>query len=515
MGSDRGSGGRGARAAADLRPTRRYGPTQRSARIRVSHTGRGPGRTRSITPLSSLATICRRIRTSMISDHPIYSRLFASFQVIIMSPKNFPKKEIIKNILFSKKERKMEDEMIFTEECAANVGTELLQTPDNCNLKSSSEFLCAESRNSNAETTASMISNQSEMNTADWRWAADKGFWNPIRRCWNEELGGMQAYIAQRNQRRAARLARLSAGLNKTNAGSSIKPRTPKKKNLLGTSHIIHGKAHGAKLDESTFTGTEIVGISTPSVPNSWVCTTIGRSFQLSDPGSHSPSSLKNSVGIHWPQLICRRFWTYGYEPDPVLEIFRDLPTELRLYLDEVLNAIQQCADVVLKQNRNESFGVATQNEGIRPAVEQAAQWQYDTSHGFICVDLAPDTQDRVAVAFNARFAELLGLSPTELHARFAGHAVPLALPALDAVRGFLHSLCGVHTEASTCYSRLLLHPSGSSAALVCISTLKAFNARGQLCQVPWPGPLVWAASLTPSRSQPSSSSASGQFSRV
>eukprot|EP00291_Cryptomonas_curvata_P006553 CAMPEP_0172197826 /NCGR_PEP_ID=MMETSP1050-20130122/27713_1 /TAXON_ID=233186 /ORGANISM="Cryptomonas curvata, Strain CCAP979/52" /LENGTH=193 /DNA_ID=CAMNT_0012874511 /DNA_START=55 /DNA_END=632 /DNA_ORIENTATION=+ len=46
------------------------------------------------------------------------------------------------------------------------------------------------------------------MNTTDWRWAAQKGFWDPQRKCWNQSMGGMQAYLAQRNKRRAERIAR-------------------------------------------------------------------------------------------------------------------------------------------------------------------------------------------------------------------------------------------------------------------------------------------------------------------
>ena len=44
-----------------------------------------------------------------------------------------------------------------------------------------------------------------QMSLADWRWAAKRGFWDPVLRCWNEELGGKQAYLTQRDMRREKR----------------------------------------------------------------------------------------------------------------------------------------------------------------------------------------------------------------------------------------------------------------------------------------------------------------------
>ena len=43
------------------------------------------------------------------------------------------------------------------------------------------------------------------MSLADWRWAAKRGYWDPQLRKWNEELGGMKAYLAQRDMRREQR----------------------------------------------------------------------------------------------------------------------------------------------------------------------------------------------------------------------------------------------------------------------------------------------------------------------
>ena len=71
-----------------------------------------------------------------------------------------------------------------------------------------------------------LLGNSNVMNTADWRWAAEKGFWDPRRRCWNEELGGIKAYLAQRNKRRAVRAARL----RRDGQDKAARPKVPKSK---------------------------------------------------------------------------------------------------------------------------------------------------------------------------------------------------------------------------------------------------------------------------------------------
>ena len=44
-----------------------------------------------------------------------------------------------------------------------------------------------------------------KMRRVDWRWAAAKGFFNKQTNQWNEEIGGKEAYIRQRNERIVAR----------------------------------------------------------------------------------------------------------------------------------------------------------------------------------------------------------------------------------------------------------------------------------------------------------------------
>jgi hypothetical protein len=49
------------------------------------------------------------------------------------------------------------------------------------------------------------------MRRVDWRWAVAKGFLNKETNEWNEEMGGQEAYLKQRNERM---LARSSAFIN-------------------------------------------------------------------------------------------------------------------------------------------------------------------------------------------------------------------------------------------------------------------------------------------------------------
>ena len=44
-----------------------------------------------------------------------------------------------------------------------------------------------------------------KMRRVDWRWAAAKGFLNKETNQWNEEMGGQEAYLKQRNDRMMAR----------------------------------------------------------------------------------------------------------------------------------------------------------------------------------------------------------------------------------------------------------------------------------------------------------------------
>jgi hypothetical protein len=43
---------------------------------------------------------------------------------------------------------------------------------------------------------------EERMTLVDWRWAAEKGFWNRQQQCWIEETGGRAAFLLQRALKR-------------------------------------------------------------------------------------------------------------------------------------------------------------------------------------------------------------------------------------------------------------------------------------------------------------------------
>ena len=61
-----------------------------------------------------------------------------------------------------------------------------------------------------------------KMRRVDWRWAAAKGFLNKETNQWNEEMGGQEAYLKQRNDRMMARFGQESEKIVPTLERSSF-----------------------------------------------------------------------------------------------------------------------------------------------------------------------------------------------------------------------------------------------------------------------------------------------------
>jgi hypothetical protein len=145
--------------------------------------------------------------------------------------------------------------------------------------------------------------NPNAMNTADWRWAADKGFWDPLLRRWNENVGGMKAYIAQRNQRRAARNARVHRKVQKgLNVTSDDKPRTSKSLgNLKPHLRLVEGDyrpdIHLPRMYEE---------VRTQSFDNDFANMSESRTFIR--------SRLVQAICTHWPLQICQRYLALGFQ---------------------------------------------------------------------------------------------------------------------------------------------------------------------------------------------------------
>ena len=309
------------------------------------------------------------------------------------------------------------------------------------------------------------------MTTADWRWAAEKGYWDANRRCWNEEKGGKEAYLAQRNERVAARAARLQRSLRKK-SGSALQNKDEMEDSHSKQQISSYSMANDRDVDRICVANEVEIKLRPSSA------------FELV-----RPCLLVETMGHFWPQLICRKYWTRGYQAEPILEIFQALPMELRSIMSEALSAVERCAEaehgIPLPPNSSPPvlamYG-STGGGGMDGAAAER-RWDDDTEHGFIRVRLDPTTQDCVAVAANHRAAALFGMQRGELLSRFAAHDAPLGLAPLDAVRAFLHGLCVARDHCVTRYCRMLLGP-GRGAALVCVTSARIFDGHGRLCQV-------------------------------
>jgi hypothetical protein len=181
-----------------------------------------------------------------------------------------------------------------------------------------------------------------------------------------------------------------------------------------------------------------------------------------------------------WSHLAVRRYWTLGYQAEPIIALFHTLPRRLRSAIAQALDAVQRCpnsADI-------------EPSDAEDPAARAACGWEDDDLHGFVSAEFDPVSQARVRVAANARAAALLGMHLEELLARYARRDVPLALPPIDAMRAFLHSLHrGVFADGATCYYRIVPPPCPNgrpspAAALVCAESVRVFAASGRIQEV-------------------------------
>jgi hypothetical protein len=329
-------------------------------------------------------------------------------------------------------------------------------------------------------TSIKSLDDEIEMNTADWRWAAHKGFWDPHCRSWNEEMGGMKAYILQRNQRRdirqTKRASRKSQEISQgaiycqgpsyftqqvkqvsTDSGSDPLPTLPQQPSKR-SKHCQSDEFDAEIRVERPFTCTELC--TAEQRPTPW-----RPQNRLGD----SNILLSFMMRHRWSHLAIRHYWTVGYQAEPIIAIFQSLPRRLRSAIAEALDAVQRCSDIVCSEP----------SDAEEPAGKAACAWDDDDVHGFVGVEFDPTSQARVRVAANARAAALLGMHREELLVRFARRDVPLALPPLDALRAFLDGLRrGACADEATRYYRIVPPPlaNGRSApapALVCAVSVR------------------------------------------
>jgi hypothetical protein len=308
------------------------------------------------------------------------------------------------------------------------------------------------------------------MTLADWRWAAQKGFWDSAGRRWVEEKGGLQAYISQRNERRVRRIARQSQGLAR-------------------------------QMPISEAADVQRLGM-----------------FQPHDNGAFPPdftlgtgqALLDFMIRQGWGHVVMRSYWSSGYQAETIMNIFKELPPGLHAALGQAIDSAQLSAGCAAKHQvpcfvpTNPSIDSTNTNWSMAPqdqAEEAAAEWERDSTHAFLELHFDPRTQLRVAGSANTRAASLLGMAQSDLLERLQRDDVPLPFSPVDAIAMLLHSLRVAREDLDTCYFRL--SPSGSSfvdagtpppavppAVLVCSTTVKDFDACGSVHKVLPPPPL-------------------------
>jgi hypothetical protein len=326
-------------------------------------------------------------------------------------------------------------------------------------------------------------SNNNEMCLADWRWAASKRFWDPERRCWNEEMGGMAGYIAQRNKRRSERKARGPQVAIHQKGGWPNSQR--------------HSAVSNCESDKYNVRPRGYCSLPPHELESPRMCSYVDAL------GTGMPL-MEFMVRHGWGHLAIRGFWSAGCRAEPVVRIFHELPPSLHAAIGKAIDCAQYSAVAAATFATNVFNADFLARMGPQEqAPSEAPEWEGDSVHAFFELHFDPDTQMRVGAAANTRAANLLGMQLQELLARLEQHDAPLPLGPLDAVAIFLHALRVAREEVDTCYHRL--SPSAcqqgsfeSTAArgspppppvLVCSTTAKAFDAFGRVYKVASPTP--------------------------
>jgi hypothetical protein len=327
----------------------------------------------------------------------------------------------------------------------------------------------------------------SGMRLADWRWAAQLGYWNPETRRWNESMGGIKAYIDQREKRRSKRQSR--------------QPRNPKGR----PSNEASADAVSTRFD----TGSEIHTSGDTFVRTDISCPTSRRPPAENAKDSENGSSLSKFMAKHgWGVHAVRRYWNYGYQAKSIVKIFNGLPLSLRSAMELVLDACQVCADCQVHSGAT-GFAATPRTSQPENSESTVSEWEQDNIHAYIERRFDADAQLCVGAAANSRAAALLGMRREDLLARLERDDVPLPLPPLDAVAVFLHALGTSRDAVATRYFRLVPPAESSShaehraagsegpgpdnppAVLVCSTSAKRFDKDGRVVKVrqrPGPG---------------------------
>ncbi len=203
----------------------------------------------------------------------------------------------------------------------------------------------------------------------------------------------MKEYISQRNKRRAKRkgLKQQSMFTPKFDTDKSQPSRTRHlnfcaidKRQSIGS---INGKVQPAEF--ASFRHDFRSHYPSP-ITEKYIL--MKNDFNVPVPVLVSPyvsGQLAQSLGEFWPHRVCRRYWSLGYQADPILEIFHQLPAALRDAIGEALDAMQQYEDAHRRHAPCAEAAVEAES-----CIREGA-WEHDAVHAFVRVDFDPATQER------------------------------------------------------------------------------------------------------------------------
>ena len=153
-----------------------------------------------------------------------------------------------------------------------------------------------------------LLPSNTRMTLSDWRWAAKKGFWDSEHRCWNDDMGGMKGYIAQRNKRCADRLRKQARSVSN-----------------LSTANVLFGTMYNNPSSALGFRAPFARPLDEPSL------------------GPAPPPLLAFMAQQGWAPPAVRRHWA-AHRAAPAMRLFAALPPAVRDAVRDAIDAAQLCA---------------------------------------------------------------------------------------------------------------------------------------------------------------------------
>ena len=230
-----------------------------------------------------------------------------------------------------------------------------------------------------------------KMSMVDWRWAAQKGYWNRELRRWNE--GGYETYMQLRNERQQRRAQQTKRNFRVERppklAAEKKKPRQSKGQ---PRGHL-HADASGSSPRPNG--GALAQQLAKPMIerPIPYRTSHI-KAEEYDGLAFHSEGRLLQFMTrVGWSPHMVRRYWTFGYQGDSIIKLFNSIPPILKAEISHIMSCLDKTGPVGASAHGPSPAGRIAPDERGVSAAEEAAIWEEESGCGFIRVDYDPDTQ--------------------------------------------------------------------------------------------------------------------------